>query len=650
MTVMSSLLIGRAETGIDYRSLFHSAPAALLVLDPDLIIVEVSDAYLAATMRDRGELVGKPLFTAFPANPDDTVSDGVNRLAASLERVRHEVVTDVMAIQKYDIPQPGGGFVARYWAPVNSPVLGDDGEIVLFVHRVEDVTEFVCSQHDDALERLADELRVCTVQMETEVFARRRAQERIATLEAVADSLDTAIVACDAAGRPVLRNHAARELLGDLLRGRPVEQWPDQLRRQLERALGGEPVHDTEVFLRHPGQSRRVLRMNIRPLAGQPELAVVVALRDVTGRRLAARLQEGELEIAHLIGHGEPDAETLQRVMTIVGTSIGWTAAEFWIVDEVTRSLRLEARWADPVDQGHGLAGRVWQAATPVWETESLTGGVLAVPVPAGPKPLGVLVCHSDTADVSDELRAAVVTGVGARLGELLERRRAERLSAELERTRDEYIALVGHELRTPLTSIQAHTDLMLDDPALDGDQRDALEVMRRNTASLRAIVMRLLDVAGLRWGHIELHRGPADLAVLAHDAAVGRTGIVVDAPSPVPVDGDRSRLREVLDELLGNALTWAAPDSTVGVEVRAESGAAVVAVTNSGSEIAVEERGRLFDLFFRGEAARYRGVPGNGLGLTVARAIVEQHGGTLIVSEPGGAETTFTMRLPLTV
>ncbi|GAA4608056.1 signal transduction histidine kinase [Actinoplanes octamycinicus] len=645
---MSSISEGSASAGIDYRTLFRAAPAAFLVLDTDLVIVEVSDAYLTATMRRRDDLLGQHVFAAFPANPDDPESGSVARLTASLDRVRREGVLDAMDIQKYDIPQPGGGFETRWWVPVNAPVFSADGRLELIVHRVEDVTEYVLAQRDGALGRLAGELRVRTEQMESEIFARRQAQERTATMQAAADSLDIAIFACDAHGRPVLRNQTARDLLGD--------RWPDQLRPAMARAVRGEVVQDAEVDLRLPGMPRRILRINARPIAGQPGLTTVVALRDITARRLARRLQEGELEVTHLIAQGQPSGETLRQVMRIVGASIGWSVAEFWVLDEVARSLRREARWVSPnLDGGRtgpgkpeqGLPGRAWQAATPLWEPGPGAGGTLAIPVPAGPKPLGVLICHSDADEVSEDLRGAVVTGIGARLGEFLERRRAERLAAELERTRDEYIALVGHELRTPLTSIQAHTELLLDDPGLDGDQRDALEVMRRNTDSLRDIVMRLLDVAGLRWGHIELNRAPMDLAELVRDAAAGRTGVRVDACGPVTVDGDRDRLCEVLDELLTNAVTWAAPGTTVEVGVHADAGAAVVTVANEGDGIPPDERGRLFDLFFRGEAARHHGVPGNGLGLTVARAIVEQHGGTLTVSEPGTPVTTFTVRLP---
>ncbi|MEU4689649.1 sensor histidine kinase [Actinoplanes sp. NPDC023714] len=83
---------------------------------------------------------------------------------------------------------------------------------------------------------------------------------------------------------------------------------------------------------------------------------------------------------------------------------------------------------------------------------------------------------------------------------------------------------------------------------------------------------------------------------------------------------------------------------------MHAEGSAAVLAVTDTGAAIKPHEHGHLFDLFFRGEAARHTGIPGNGLGLTAARAIVEQHGGTLTAGEPGSSAdgtTTFTVRLP---
>ena len=115
---------------LDFRRLFESAPARYLVLSKDLTIVGVTNAYTHVTMQMRERMIGRPLFEVFPDNPDDPGADGVHNLRASLDRVRREKVADTMAIQKYDIRKPesdGGGFEERYWSPVNTPVLDDNG-------------------------------------------------------------------------------------------------------------------------------------------------------------------------------------------------------------------------------------------------------------------------------------------------------------------------------------------------------------------------------------------------------------------------------------------------------------------------------------------------------------------------------------------
>ena len=139
------------------------------------MIVGASDAYLAATMTTREEIVGRGIFEVFPDNPDDTTASGVGNLRESLERVLTQEVPDTMAVQQYDIRRPesdGGGFEARWWSPINSPVLTDAG-VSYIIHRVEDVTEFVQLKRLRAEEEeLTTELQLRTEQMEAEVIQR----------------------------------------------------------------------------------------------------------------------------------------------------------------------------------------------------------------------------------------------------------------------------------------------------------------------------------------------------------------------------------------------------------------------------------------------------------------------------------------------
>jgi hypothetical protein len=145
--------VGGAGASPDFCTLFESIPGLYLALTPALTIAAASDAYLRATMTRRDSIVGKGIFEVFPDNPDDPIAEGTRNLRASLERVRHHLVADAMPVQKYDIRRPDGGFEARYWSPLNAPVVGPSGALAYIVHRVEDVTE-LCAAH---FESVADE-------------------------------------------------------------------------------------------------------------------------------------------------------------------------------------------------------------------------------------------------------------------------------------------------------------------------------------------------------------------------------------------------------------------------------------------------------------------------------------------------------------
>ncbi len=167
---------------VDHAALFAATPSPYLVLGPDLVIVDVNQAYLETTERTREDLLGLHIFTAFPDNPADPDADGVRNLGASLHRVLATSRPDTMGLQKYDIPVMGrpGAFEERWWSPVNTPVLGPDGQVAYIIHRVEDVTAFV-KAHRAA--RPAD-VRVGqyleeTEALEAELYARARELQRL---------------------------------------------------------------------------------------------------------------------------------------------------------------------------------------------------------------------------------------------------------------------------------------------------------------------------------------------------------------------------------------------------------------------------------------------------------------------------------------
>jgi signal transduction histidine kinase/ActR/RegA family two-component response regulator len=165
----------------DFQALFESAPGLYLVMTPSFEIVAASDAYLRATMTTRGAILGRRLFDVFPDNPDDPSATGVRNLTTSLNRVLRDKRPDAMAIQKYDIRRPdseGGSFEERYWSPVNSPVLGPDGEVMYLMHRVEDVTDFIRLKQQGRQQEVFNEaLRIRNERMESEVYLRARERD-----------------------------------------------------------------------------------------------------------------------------------------------------------------------------------------------------------------------------------------------------------------------------------------------------------------------------------------------------------------------------------------------------------------------------------------------------------------------------------------
>jgi len=211
---MADLNNARSElTAEDFRRLFENAPTPFLVLKPDLTIVAVSKAYLAATMTRRETIVARKLFEVFPDNPTDPNATGVRNLSSSLETVLRTRAEHKMAIQKYDIRRPaehGGEFEIRYWSPLNSPVLDDEGNVRFIIHRVEDVTELV----ELGMDRDQEHARARGLETEiiTEAKNRKAVEERYRLL--IETMQDYAIFTLDPDGTIASWNPGAERMKG----------------------------------------------------------------------------------------------------------------------------------------------------------------------------------------------------------------------------------------------------------------------------------------------------------------------------------------------------------------------------------------------------------------------------------------------------
>ena len=167
----------RAPDPLDYQRLFEALPIPMLVLDADLIMIAMNDAYLAVAGTTREELLGQTPMAAFPDNPADPEASGVRNLTHSLNTVLRTGRPDTMALQRYDVQTgPGGAFEERYWSPVNVPLLDSEGRVTNVLHRVEDVTEFVRLRGDgdraSAETQAGAQLRTKVGRLEADLIAR----------------------------------------------------------------------------------------------------------------------------------------------------------------------------------------------------------------------------------------------------------------------------------------------------------------------------------------------------------------------------------------------------------------------------------------------------------------------------------------------
>ncbi|HEY3438883.1 MAG TPA: HAMP domain-containing sensor histidine kinase [Actinotalea sp.] len=230
----------------------------------------------------------------------------------------------------------------------------------------------------------------------------------------------------------------------------------------------------------------------------------------------------------------------------------------------------------------------------------------------------------------------------------------ADRLAAT-ESTRRRLIGDLAHELRTPLASLEATVDAVADgvlpaDPTTMATLREQAERLRHLVTDMAAVSRAEERQLALAPRHLDLSTA-ARQSVAAHHAPFTRAGrdLDLDAPDPGPVVlADGQRLAEVLDNLLDNALRHAPEGGRVRVVVRADGDDAVLEVVDDGEGFTPEDGRRIFERFFRADTSRPGRGSHSGVGLTIARAIVDAHGGTLTAQSAGpGTGSTFTVRLP---
>jgi PAS domain S-box-containing protein len=524
---------------------------------------------------------------------------------------------------------------------------------------------------------------------------RAETQSQAALSEAVLATAHDAFVSIDAGGEIIAWNARAETLFGwpaAIAVGRSLARTIIPPARRAAHAAGLERFLSTgdarifnkrlEMTARHRDGTEFPVDMTITPLRLGGTYSFNAFMADATERRRAARHRDAQHGVVLSLAQAATVECALAGALEALGTSLGWEFASFWSADCHRQALQCAGVWhtgargldgfaaatrALTLDPGEGLPGRTWAQGSPTWlenvqrerwlsrrsvAARARLQSAVCVPVRCDGELVGALELFGTQTRRREPDLVGMLEATASQLGQFVERKRAE---AESDRLKGEFFALVSHELATPLTAIMGYVELLREEPGLGPDPLHFVEVIDRNAGRLAQLIGDVLFVTQVEAGRIDLQLEPVALdelvscAVQAAQARAAELQIALTATvQRVPAQmGDRERLDQLLDNLISNALKFTPPGGAVEVALTGDADGVVLCVRDSGIGIPDDEQEHLFERFYRASAATTRAISGAGLGLTIAKAIVEGHGGQIAVRSRAGAGTSMCARLP---
>ena len=377
--------------------------------------------------------------------------------------------------------------------------------------------------------------------------------------------------------------------------------------------------------------------------------------------------------------------QMLDSLVVILRRVIDCRGCCIFLLDE--RSGLLEIRAASGLKQkwqseaklrvGEGVSGLVVQNEKPIYIADTLkepdfiffdpeVRSLLAVPMITKGHVIGTLSVDDDTPDAFDEDEGRLLTIAAAQAATTIEnarlyeslKERARRLKLafdelkELNRLKSEFVQNVSHELRTPLTFIRGYVELLRDGSLGDisSTQLEALQVISAKTEALTYLVSDIISLQKAEMTALDLApvslADVIDLTLRGAEAAMQEAGLTLTQEVPFdlePVLADRSRLGQVLDNLIGNALKFTPAGGEIEIQVQDLDEFERVSVTDTGIGIPASKQEKVFEPFYQIDGSSTRRFGGAGLGLAIVRQIVEAHGGTVgVISEPGKGSTFY--------
>ncbi|HWQ33479.1 MAG TPA: PAS domain S-box protein [Blastocatellia bacterium] len=530
----------------------------------------------------------------------------------------------------------------------------------------------------------------CALTLIEDITERKRAEDALreseARLSALLEQLPVGVGLTDAAGHWILSNPVLRRFVGDVIPsrdsrtgvrwrawdsdGQPIEksQWPGA------RALRGETVEGMDfLFTSGTGQEvwTRVSSAPFRNAAGEI-IGALIVIQDIdTRKRAEAQLRERAEEIAALMEAvpavvfitRDPDAQVITGSRTareILRMSPGENLSKTAPAGKAPVHFRIFRNGVEvpPEELPVQLAARGIEIHDYEEEIRFENGDsvwLFGNAVPLRDEDGNARGAVSAFVDITERKRAE------KEREELLAREQAARAAAEAAtRTKDEFLAVVSHELRSPLSSILGYTRLARAHATDAATVIHHCNIIERSAKMQQQLIEDLLDTARIITGKLKIEAAPADLRLVLEEALsvvqpaaeakrielIARLG-----DEPLEIIGDAARLQQVVWNLLQNAIKFTPEGGRVELRLERSDRQARVIVSDSGKGIEPEFLATIFDRFSQNDMSRTRRHGGLGLGLALARQLVELHSGTIEASSDGvGQGATFTVTLPLYV
>lgn len=537
-----------------------------------------------------------------------------------------------------------GSIVHCAW--YNSAISGAEDRLTSILSLVLDVTDR--KQSEEALKE-----------------ARAAAERRAAELEVLLQAVPAAVwIAHDPECLSARGNRTADEWLrlppgGQASLTAPEGQRPTHFKifqdgRELrgeelpvQRAARGEVVKDFEVEIRLSDGSVRFTLGNATPLLderGQPRGAVA-AFVDITARKQAEealRQSQADLSRAQALGHiGSWRLDLRTNTLT-------WSDENSRIFGiPASTPLTYEAFLATVHPDDRDYVDRMWQA------------GRRGAPYDIEHRLLvdGKVKWVRERAELELDDAGKVVGGFGT-TQDITDRKEAEEALREADRRKDVFLAVLAHELRNPLAPIRNALEILKLRGSSDPISTSARDMIERQVAHLVRLIEDLMDVGRITRGKLQLRREPFELAATLERAAetirpqMELAGLRLELsvpPEPLWVDADPVRLTQVLLNLLDNACKYTGEGGTVTLFAEQDGEEVEIRVSDTGIGVRAEDLPVLFQMFARVGGPSERIHPGLGIGLALARGLVEMHGGRIEARSEGlGRGATFVLRLPV--